>query len=161
MLNGLMMLSLVMCVATCMLKLIDLTPDYQITSYGKTYVGPLIVREHLLFAQSGQVGGYLRCNTDTTKPRPFSSFRWIPGVLFQWDRSNGMFFEFYLNFWFLLVISGALPLVWSVRAVRRRRRNARAPSGPVCYDCGYNLTGNVSGVCPECGTVIAKVIQAK
>ncbi|GJM24249.1 MAG: hypothetical protein DHS20C16_06640 [Phycisphaerae bacterium] len=23
-----------------------------------------------------------------------------------------------------------------------------------CLDCGYNLTGNVSGVCPECGTPI-------
>jgi hypothetical protein len=23
---------------------------------------------------------------------------------------------------------------------------------PVCSSCGYELTGNVSGVCPECGT---------
>ena len=23
-----------------------------------------------------------------------------------------------------------------------------------CQECGYNLTGNVSGVCPECGTAI-------
>ena len=27
---------------------------------------------------------------------------------------------------------------------------------PVCRPCGYNLTGNVSGVCPECGTPIEK-----
>ena len=25
---------------------------------------------------------------------------------------------------------------------------------PECGNCGYNLTGNVSGVCPECGTPI-------
>ena len=25
-----------------------------------------------------------------------------------------------------------------------------------CANCGYNLTGNVSGVCPECGTEIPK-----
>ncbi len=25
---------------------------------------------------------------------------------------------------------------------------------PHCYECGYNLTGNVSGACPECGTPI-------
>ena len=25
-----------------------------------------------------------------------------------------------------------------------------------CRRCGYNLTGNVSGICPECGTPIAK-----
>jgi hypothetical protein len=25
-----------------------------------------------------------------------------------------------------------------------------------CQKCGYNLTGNVSGQCPECGTAIGK-----
>ncbi len=24
-----------------------------------------------------------------------------------------------------------------------------------CQTCGYNLTGNVSGVCPECGTPVS------
>lgn len=29
----------------------------------------------------------------------------------------------------------------------------RVPAGaPRCAACGYNLTGNMSGVCPECGT---------
>ena len=26
--------------------------------------------------------------------------------------------------------------------------------GSLCAHCGYNLTGNVSGICPECGTKI-------
>ncbi|UCC32455.1 MAG: hypothetical protein JSU86_09270 [Phycisphaerales bacterium] len=26
----------------------------------------------------------------------------------------------------------------------------------LCITCGYNLTGNVSGICPECGTTIEK-----
>ncbi len=30
---------------------------------------------------------------------------------------------------------------------RRKRRNQ-------CVDCAYNLTGNTSGICPECGTAI-------
>ena len=25
-----------------------------------------------------------------------------------------------------------------------------------CQKCGYDLTGNVSGVCPECGTEVAR-----
>jgi hypothetical protein len=29
----------------------------------------------------------------------------------------------------------------------------RFPSGH-CPTCGYDLTGNVSGVCPECGTAV-------
>jgi hypothetical protein len=38
---------------------------------------------------------------------------------------------------------------WSIdrpHAVRRHRR-----SQGLCVQCGYDLTGNVSGVCPECG----------
>jgi hypothetical protein len=45
-----------------------------------------------------------------------------------------------------------LGIVYFCRAYRRirRRREGR------CLSCGYDLTGNVSGVCPECGTAIAK-----
>ena len=28
------------------------------------------------------------------------------------------------------------------------------PRSQHCWQCGYNLTGNVSGVCPECGTEV-------
>ena len=28
------------------------------------------------------------------------------------------------------------------------------PVGYVCFTCGYDLRGNVSGICPECGTPI-------
>jgi hypothetical protein len=30
------------------------------------------------------------------------------------------------------------------------RRYRGLPTG-LCQNCGYDLTGNVSGVCPECG----------
>ncbi|UCC29745.1 MAG: hypothetical protein JSU86_16260 [Phycisphaerales bacterium] len=33
--------------------------------------------------------------------------------------------------------------------------NEPSPAG-YCRKCGYDLTGNVSGVCPECGTEIEK-----
>ena len=29
-----------------------------------------------------------------------------------------------------------------------------------CKVCDYNLTGNVSGICPECGTAISKTVVA-
>jgi hypothetical protein len=39
------------------------------------------------------------------------------------------------------------------RSLRRSlRRQLNALSKPTCMKCGYNLTGNVSGICPECGT---------
>lgn len=42
-----------------------------------------------------------------------------------------------------------LPAVWIYSALRRRRvRKGR------CSSCGYDLTANTSGICPECGTVL-------
>lgn len=38
--------------------------------------------------------------------------------------------------------------VWGLCASRRREPPNR------CRNCAYDLTGNVSGVCPECGTEI-------
>jgi len=36
-------------------------------------------------------------------------------------------------------------------------RQWRHPTG--CYRCGYNLIGNESGICPECGQKIAKKVR--
>lgn len=52
----------------------------------------------------------------------------------------------------LLMILGVVT-VWRFRAGKRRRKRTRLEL-ELCLDCGYNLTGNVSGVCPECGTPI-------
>jgi len=41
---------------------------------------------------------------------------------------------------------------WGVVAYRRRRRRRAAGH---CRACGYDLTGNQSGACPECGTPAA------
>jgi len=47
--------------------------------------------------------------------------------------------------WFITTIS-ALPAAWiGFRALRRGKLQRACPA------CGYDLTGNVSGVCPECG----------
>jgi hypothetical protein len=55
--------------------------------------------------------------------------------------------------WPLAAALALLPLVSLARHVRRRVR-ARGTTGR-CPRCGYNLTGNVSGVCPECGAPAA------
>jgi hypothetical protein len=43
------------------------------------------------------------------------------------------------------------PLIFFVRGPYRRFRRRRKG---LCLKCGYNLTGNVSGICPECGESI-------
>lgn len=50
--------------------------------------------------------------------------------------------------WALAALFAYAPIAAFVRGpLRRFRRRKRG----VCVPCGYNLTGNVSGVCPECG----------
>jgi uncharacterized RDD family membrane protein YckC len=38
---------------------------------------------------------------------------------------------------------------------KHRHKPPFDPRGILCLRCGYNLTGNVSGVCPECGCPIS------
>ena len=57
---------------------------------------------------------------------------------------------------FMLNLIGFGFAIWFTRRdIRRRLREQLVKKGiPVCITCGYNLTGNESGVCPECGTEI-------
>lgn len=52
---------------------------------------------------------------------------------------------------FLLILAPIPFLLFLVPHIRRwhRRRKGR------CLECGYSLTGNLSGVCPECGAPVA------
>jgi hypothetical protein len=48
-----------------------------------------------------------------------------------------------------LIVGGAVGLI-----VAEMLRGQAKVNYPVCAVCGYNLTGNVSGVCPECGRMM-------
>lgn len=52
----------------------------------------------------------------------------------------------------LFVIATGLLARWA--GGLRLRMLERKPDPSVCWVCEYNLTGNVSGVCPECGTAL-------
>ncbi len=49
-----------------------------------------------------------------------------------------------------IAIPAALLLLVLIIAWQDRRTRKRAARG-LCTRCGYDLTGNVSGTCPECG----------
>ena len=53
--------------------------------------------------------------------------------------------------WAVVVLSCALPGHWLTAALSHSRARRRARRG-LCAACGYDLTANASGVCPECGT---------
>ena len=55
-----------------------------------------------------------------------------------------------LPFWLLAACFGLLPAFAVGAFAKRRIRKYRGG----CAKCGYNLTGNTSGVCPECGAEV-------
>ena len=66
-----------------------------------------------------------------------------------WIESRGVRFPHALP----ALLASVPPLVWVVwRLAGGARRRAAARRPELCPHCGYDLTGNVSGVCPECGT---------
>lgn len=65
--------------------------------------------------------------------------RW-PALQFASGNDVGAFI---IPLWTLVAISLILALL-------PFRRTGRYPQGG-CLACGYNLTGNMSGICPECG----------
>lgn len=52
-----------------------------------------------------------------------------------------------IPYWVLVGIFGVAPGSCLWRGYRRYRREGTNR----CLECGYDLTGNISGVCPECG----------
>jgi len=82
----------------------------------------------------------------------------------QWDTATGVFgptrpdvirsryVGIIIPYWCLLAVSLPLPVVWIFRHRRQTHRRKRS----LCLTCGYDLTGNVSGTCPECGTPVPK-----
>jgi len=69
----------------------------------------------------------------------------------------GRSLELTIAFWWPLGLFVVLTmiLVYTAHPLRRRRwqREGR------CLSCGYDLTGNVSGVCPECGKGVPRELR--
>jgi hypothetical protein len=80
------------------------------------------------------------------------SFKYKPGRVTARDGSAIAMTVVCFPHWLLVILFAVLPLRWvwgqSLLPSRRRRLG-------LCIKCGYNLTANTSGVCPECGEVLA------
>jgi hypothetical protein len=59
--------------------------------------------------------------------------------------------------WLVLAFAVGLTVAWVTwkRTWKRGEAADRQERG-LCTRCGYDLTGNESGVCPECGTAIQR-----
>lgn len=70
-------------------------------------------------------------------------------IISRWVRTTrfGKNYQVIIPLWIpLLAVAIVNSILWRID-----RRNPETG----CDGCGYNLTGNISGVCPECGTPIA------
>ncbi|MDB5910612.1 MAG: hypothetical protein JWP34_4726 [Massilia sp.] len=62
--------------------------------------------------------------------------------------------------WWLIWAAVGLPPVGLVVWLRKRK-TARLHAANRCIHCGYSLKGNLSGVCPECGSRIGPVAEVR
>jgi hypothetical protein len=80
------------------------------------------------------------------------------GLSFSWDLTITRYGIPVAELLLSLLFAPILPLmVWVlVRVVRDRH-----PEAGHCSECGYNHTGNVTGRCPECGTVFSLRVRCE
>ncbi len=93
-----------------------------------------------------------------------ATYKWTAWVSNFWERGYYSKVIWYSND---DVVRGVFVPLWIPAAVlvpltvvAWLKRVACAPAG-CCAQCGYNLTGNVSGICPECGTLIPRSAESK
>lgn len=135
-----------------------------------TVSGPVVQLLPLSFELPGAViatslpllAGYLLAR-GVTSPRRREWYPFVYGV--AGGCGGVLFWQLTLDPMELRGLSGALAWLYSTTAALglwifaavgtfiRRRRPAPANPG-ICRHCGYDLTGNVSGRCPECGRAV-------
>jgi len=79
--------------------------------------------------------------------------RWrFGGVAHYADKQDSVFI---VHLAWIAALGAVLPTLWCIR--KYRALSARSPGA--CRRCSYDLTGNISGVCPECGTPCAVAVK--
>ena len=87
----------------------------------------------------------------------FSGGGYVCGGFRSWLRTGGArqylwSVVVFVPLWMPTVLFAAYPAIALARSPGRRHRRRRKRGQ--CVKCGYDLTGNVSGVCSECGTAL-------
>jgi len=89
----------------------------------------------------GQYIPYIETFDEEIEEVPTNGATFLLNYLFVWRADCWR-----IPFWAIVVVELFVPSMW----VRRKWKSRVTPNG-ACGKCGYDLTGNTSGVCPECG----------
>ncbi len=99
----------------------------------------------------------MRASRAAYRRPPTGGGSWLNGRV-QWyyfsDRTVGWDIWFAVSWWMPSALCVAYPALFYARRAAAAWRRARRRKRGLCAHCGYNLTGNVSGRCSECGTPI-------
>ena len=150
-------LSLLLCVGTAVLWLIG-----DITGLSITWIRMDSSTAFQTRYAASVSGGGFAFETSADLPDP-SGLGWYFGHDFNdypdpdhtwriYVREN--LFRLVFPCWSVLLLSLLLPIWWTIRARARPAKNRST-----CSTCGYTLTGNTSGTCPECGAAIPTPIN--
>lgn len=93
---------------------------------------------------------------DNSRRRWVIRYVHVPGFTVRTGAAQIAFtlFDVTASSWLVAMTTALLPTYWLALYRGKWRRNARLRAG-CCTSCGYDLTANTSGVCPECGTKIS------
>lgn len=79
----------------------------------------------------------------------------ISGTMINAAFDVAMVLGLFVGWWPPVVIVAAITAFIMLLQMFGRRESLRRRFTGACHGCGYELTGNLSGVCPECGRAIA------
>ena len=116
-------------------------PSFVINSQnGRVYLSP---NDHRFISSVVQQEGWEISRGPATSSGMFSEMLIHLGP--NWDGNLSL----YLSHWFLVLLFAILPTIWFIKWHERRKLGDN-----ICSHCGYDLTGNESGKCSECGEVV-------
>lgn len=120
----------------------------------------LWVRSYLVMDVAGRsftsFGGWIECESrhytvfcDRQHVFP------IPGLQIRFGRNPELAlatrqWQVRVRYYWIVALLLVPPLRWALQFYHQKR-----PGIACCVQCHYNLTGNTSGICPECGIAIA------
>jgi hypothetical protein len=163
MFNGLTVLSLVLCVGACVMW---------VRSYSTATEATRIRWQRSTTFASTRGWLWILCYTNRSEklnsptqwfvhertawvfepPLPYGDAELrVYGMTWCADHSGDGSWETNVRWPWLVLLFGTAPTIWMLRYARRRLRVRPG----CCASCRYDLTGNISGVCPECGKPIS------